>query len=71
MTSNYPDRQRLFGLASGLRVKALIFSPLKKKKKDKIKKKRERKGNKKPKEVRSTLTSVQPWREKEQRERQL
>lgn len=71
MTSNYPDRQQLFGLASGLRVKALIFSPLKKKekKKDKIKKERERKGKKK--EVRNTLTSAQPWREKEQSERQL
>lgn len=32
MTSNYPDRQQLFRLASGLWVKALIFSPLKKKK---------------------------------------
>lgn len=46
MTSNYPDRQRLFGLASGLRVKALIFSPLKKKKKDKIKKKEREKETK-------------------------
>lgn len=70
MTSNYPDRQQLFGLASGLQIKALIFSPLKRKekKKDKIKKEREKR---KKKEVRITLTSAQPWREKEQSERQL
>lgn len=70
MTSNYPDRQQLFGLASGLQIKALIFSPLKRKekKKDKIKKEREKR---KKKEVRISLTSAQPWREKEQSERQL
>lgn len=66
MTSNYPDRQQLFGLASGLQIKALIFSPLKRKekKKDKIKKERERKGKKRSKNLSYFCTTVERKRAK-------